>query len=199
MTFLRIIAGKPTVAPTSGTAASITARLTEASAATIRRAAAMHPIAAVEMELSLFTTEALANGVVDACRELGIPMVAYSPLGKGFLPGSMRSLDDLPKTDLRRVFPRFQPECFARNLKLVEAIGRVAERKGSTAGQVAIAWVRQVGALPLPGSTRIEGVNENCREIPLDEGDLREIQEVVDTMPVAGDRYPPAYMKQLNV
>ncbi|KAL8391771.1 hypothetical protein RB595_002108 [Gaeumannomyces hyphopodioides] len=173
--------------------------ISEASAATIRRAAAVHPIAAVEIELSLFTTEALGNGVVDTCKKLGIPIIAYSPLGKGFLSGNIRSLDDLPKTDLRRMFPRFQPECFAQNLKLVEAVGRVAERKGSTAGQVAIAWVRQAGALPLPGSTRIEGVNENCKEISLDEGDLREIQNVVDSMPVAGDRYPPAYMKQLDV
>lgn len=115
--------------------------LSEASPATIRRAHAVHPPAAVEEEISLFTRHVLdAGGVADTCRELGIPLVGYSPMGAGWLTGQFKTLDDLAPDDYRRRFPRFQPGAFEKNVKLADAVEAVAQRKRCTSAQIAIAW-----------------------------------------------------------
>ncbi|KAI0161823.1 aldo/keto reductase [Hypoxylon sp. FL1284] len=172
--------------------------LSEVNANTIRRAHAVHPIAAVEIELSLFTPDPLTNGVVDTCHELGIPIIAYSPVGHGWLTGGLRKLEDLPENDMRRMFPRFQPDVFDQNFKLVEAVESLAQRKGATVAQVAISWVRRQGTTPIPGSTKPERVVENCKDVPLDEADLAELQRIIDTVPVTGGRYPGMFEAELN-
>ncbi|KAI1396218.1 aldo/keto reductase [Hypoxylon fuscum] len=163
--------------------------LSEVNANTIRRAHAVHPIAAVEIELSLFTPDVLTNGVADTCHELGIPLIAYSPVCRGWLTGQFRSFDDIPENDFRRMMPRFQPDVFDQNLKLAEAVEAIAKRKGATVAQVAIAWVRRQGAIPIPGSTKVDRVLENCQDVLLGEEDLAELQRVMDTLPISGQRY----------
>ncbi|KAL8711532.1 MAG: hypothetical protein Q9225_007097 [Loekoesia sp. 1 TL-2023] len=173
--------------------------LSEVGANTIRKAHAVHPISAVEIELSLFTPDPLGNGIADACRELGIPIVAYSPMSRGWLTGELRKLDDIPQNDIRRMLPRFQPDVFDQNLKLVEAVEHVAKRKGMTTAQVAIGWVCHQGAIPIPGSTRIERVIENCKAASLTDEDMAEIQKILDTLPISGERYGGELEKQLNL
>lgn len=121
---------------------------------------------------------------------VGIPLIAYSPVGRGWLTGQFRTPDDIPKEDFRRMLPRFQPEVFGQNLKLVEEIEGIAKRKGVTVAQIAIAWVRLQGAIPIPGSTKIERVIENCEDISLSEEDLVDIQNRLNNFPVLGGRYP---------
>ncbi|KAJ3042405.1 Pyridoxine 4-dehydrogenase [Rhizophlyctis rosea] len=170
--------------------------LSESSAATIRKAHAVHPIAAVEVEFSLFSTEILSNGVAATCAELGIPIVAYSPVGRGFLTGQIKSLDDIPEGDMRRRFERFYPENFGKNIELVEKIEEIAKRKNVTPAQLALAWVRyQSGRdgmpviIPIPGTTKAERVKENCVEVELSAKDMEEIEGVLKTFTVAGGRY----------
>ena len=119
-------------------------------------------------------------------------------MGRGWLTGEFRKLDDLPQNDFRRKMPRFQPDVFDQNFKLVEAVERIAKRKDSTTAQVAIGWVCRQGAIPIPGSTRIERVIENCSATSLTDEDMAEIQEILDTLPVAGERYGGAHEKLLN-
>ncbi|KAK6952494.1 hypothetical protein Daesc_007033 [Daldinia eschscholtzii] len=166
--------------------------LSEVSANTIRRAHAVHPISAVEVELSLFTPDPLHNGVVDTCHE------PYSPVGRGWLTGELRKLDDLPADDYRRMLPRFQPEVFDQNFKLVEAVENIAKRKGVTTAQVAIGWVVSQGAIPIPGSTRAERIIENARAAELTDEELVEIQRILDTLPIGGERYGGSHEKFLN-
>ncbi|KAG6356166.1 hypothetical protein INS49_015553 [Diaporthe citri] len=172
--------------------------LSEVSGATIRRAAAVAEIAAVEIELSLFTTDVLGNGVSDACHELGIALVAYSPVSRGWLTGEFRKPEDIAENDLRRHLPRFQPGAFEQNFKLVEAVEKIAKRKGATVAQVAIAWVRRQGAIPIPGSRRVERVVENCQDVELSADDLAEIQTLLESLPITGGRYPAAFESLLN-
>ena len=158
--------------------------LSECSAATIRRASAVHPIAAVEVELSLFETGIFRNGVADACKEFGIPIIAYSPLSRGFLSGQIRKNEDIEK-DFRRIFPRFQQDVFDGNVKLVFDVEKVAKRKGCSVVQVAIAWVLAqsskagVPILPIPGASAISRVEENSHKIELKDEELRQLDEVV--------------------
>ncbi|KAF9877448.1 pyridoxal reductase [Colletotrichum karsti] len=172
--------------------------LSEVSAATIRRAHAVHPVAAVEIELSIFTPDVLSNGVADACHELGIAVVAYSPVSRGLLTGEFRKPEDLPSNDMRHMLPRFKPEVFSQNFKLVEAVEKIAKRKGSTVAQVAIAWVRRQGAIPIPGSTKVERIAENCTDVDLSQEDLEEIQQLIESLPVAGQRYGGRFEEYLN-
>jgi len=192
--------------------------LSEVSANTIRKAHAVHPVSAVEVELSMFTPDPLTNGIVDTCHErtchtyipcpgratdrivlVGIPVVAYSPIGRGFLSGEFRKLDDMPENDFRRIhMPRFQADAFDQNVKLVEAVEKVAKRKGFTTAQVAIAWVVRQGAIPIPGSSKMERVVQNSKAVELSDEDMTEIQKILETMPVAGARYGPAHQKLLN-
>lgn len=171
--------------------------LSECSAATIRRASRVVRVVAVEVEVSLWATEIFHNGVAETCAELAIPVVAYSPLGRGFLTGQVKSRDDLPEDDMRRHLPRFSEENFGKNLALVDGLERLARRKGVTAGQVALGWVRaQSGRrgnpviIPIPGSTTPERVKENLVEVELDESDLKEIDELMAKVQISGGRYP---------
>ncbi|KAF2722628.1 putative aldo/keto reductase [Polychaeton citri CBS 116435] len=172
--------------------------LSEVGARTIRKAHAIHPISVVEVELSLFTPDPLNNGILDTCHELGITVAAYSPVGRGWLTGELRTLDDLSHNDFRRMLPRFQPDAFDQNSKLVEAVGQVAKRKGFTTAQVAISWVCHQGAIPIPGSVRAERVIENCKASPLTDDDMTELQKILDTLPISGERYGGAHEKFLN-
>jgi pyridoxine 4-dehydrogenase len=175
--------------------------LSEVNASTIRRAYAVFPISSVEIELSLFTTEATTNGVLETCAELEIPVIAYSPLSRGWLTGAIKSLDDLPETDMRRIhLPRFQPEAFEANKKLADKVGEVASKKGVTVAQVAIAWVRAQGkgVVPIPGCTTVERVDENLTVVELSTGELEVLEVLVKEVPVMGHRYMTQQQKYLN-
>lgn len=144
--------------------------LSEPSAQTIRRAHKVHPICAVQSELSLWARDVDENGVFDAARELGIALVPYSPLGRGFLSGKLRSANDFPPDDFRRTLPRFAPENFDRNLEIVARVRALAEKRGATAAQVALAWVLSRGenVIPIPGTTRIDRLEENVAALGLE-------------------------------
>jgi aryl-alcohol dehydrogenase-like predicted oxidoreductase len=169
--------------------------LSEAAPDTIRRAHAVHPITALQTEYSLWTREPEDNDILATVRELGIGFVAYSPLGRGFLTGAIRSLEDLPEGDSRRAgrFPRFEGENFQRNLDLVERVREIAEEKGITAGQLALAWVLAQGEdiVPIPGTKRRTYLEENAAavDVRLTPEDLERIDEVAPIGAGAGDRY----------
>lgn len=175
--------------------------LSEVSASTIRRAHAILPLSCIEVELSLFSRDVLEpGGVADVCRELGIPLVGYSPLDRGWLTGALKSLDDLPADDFRRYYPRFQPGAFEQNVKLAEAVEALAKRKGTgvTSAQVAIAWVRSQGALPIPGATKAPRVIENCAAVELTDDEVEELNKAVNSTKVAGHRYPEMFRGLLS-
>jgi aryl-alcohol dehydrogenase-like predicted oxidoreductase len=169
--------------------------LSEAAPETIRRAHATHPITALQTEYSLWTRDPEENGVLATVRELGIGFVAYSPLGRGFLTGRIQSLEDLPEDDSRRSgrFPRFQDANFRRNLDLVEGVRQIAEEKGITPGQLALAWVLAQGEdiVPIPGTKRRSYLEENAAavDVRLTQEDLARIDEVAPVGAGAGDRY----------
>ena len=178
--------------------------LSECSADTIRRAAAVAKISAVEVEFSLWATEILENGVAKACAELDIPVVAYSPLGRGFLTGQIRKPDDIPEDDFRRGLERFQPENFDKNLKLVDELEKIAAKKGCKPGQIGIAWVKAQSKkpgmptiIPIPGATTEARIEENMVDVKLSEEDLKEIDELIASVPISGDRYNQ-HMAALN-
>jgi aryl-alcohol dehydrogenase-like predicted oxidoreductase len=173
--------------------------LSEAGPDTIRRAHATHPIAAVQSEYSLWSRD-IEDEVLPTLRELGIALVAYSPLGRGFLTGAITSIDDLDEDDYRRSSPRFQGENFQKNLELVRVVERKAQDKGCTPAQLALAWVLAQGEdiVPIPGTKRRERLEENvgALDVELTPDDLREI---TDALPKAeGQRYPAAMMDSVN-
>jgi len=167
--------------------------LSEASPDTIRRAHAVHPITALQTEWSLWTRDA-EDTVLPAVRELGIGFVPYSPLGRGFLSGRLRSLDDLAPDDFRRSNPRFQGENFQRNLDLVDRVEEIAREQGVTPGQLALAWVLAQGddVVPIPGTKRVRYLEENVAAVGvrLTEDDLARLEEAFPKGATAGDRYP---------
>jgi aryl-alcohol dehydrogenase-like predicted oxidoreductase len=169
--------------------------LSEAAPETIRRAHAVHPITALQTEYSLWTRDVEQDGVLETIRELGIGFVAYSPLGRGFLTGAIRSIEDLPEGDSRRAgrFPRFQGENFQRNLDLVERVREIADEKGVTPGQLALAWVLARGEdiVPIPGTKRRSYLEENAAavEVVLTADDLARLDELAPVGATAGDRY----------
>lgn len=175
--------------------------LSEAGADTIRRAHATHPVTAVQTEYSLWTRD-LEEEILPVMRELGIGLVAYSPLGRGFLTGAITSPDDLDEDDWRRHNPRFQGENFAANLDLVEAVTAMAAGKDVTAAQLALAWVLAQGTdiVPIPGTTRPERVSENVAalDVELTPDDLDRLDELAPPGVAAGDRYPKGGMTVLN-
>lgn len=168
--------------------------ISEASASTIERANAVHPITAVQSEWSLWTREIETNGVLDKVRELGIGFVPYSPLGRGFLTGAVTSLDDLAPDDRRRTYPRFKEENFAHNFEIVEAIKKLATEKNATAAQLALAWVLAQGTdiVPIPGTRKISRLEENLAslDITLSAADLAALDAAAPIGVTAGDRYP---------
>jgi aryl-alcohol dehydrogenase-like predicted oxidoreductase len=164
--------------------------LSEASAATIRRAHAVHPLAAVQSEFSLFARDVLHNDELATMRELGIGLVAFSPLGRGVLTDSVTSLDDLDADDARRTLPRFQPEAFAANRRLVERVAAIARRHGATLAQVALAWIIAEGAVPIPGMRRRSRVDENvgAAGVVLSEAERLELAEAMPAREIVGSR-----------
>ena len=168
--------------------------ISEASAATIRAAHAVHPITALQSEWSLWTRDVEENDVLATVRELGIGFVAYSPIGRGFLSGEIRTVDDLAPDDFRRHNPRFQGENLTKNLELVDKVREIAAEKGVTATQLALAWVLAQGedVVPIPGTKRVRYLEENAAaaDVVLDKEDLQRLDEVVPVGVAAGDRYP---------
>ncbi|MBA2644143.1 MAG: aldo/keto reductase [Solirubrobacterales bacterium] len=164
--------------------------LSEAGPETIRRAHAVHPISALQTEYSLWSRDP-ESGLLDTVRELGIGFVAYSPLGRGFLSGQIKSFEDLGDDDYRRKSPRFQGAAFDANLRLVARVQELAEEKGVTAGQLALAWVMSRGVVPIPGTKRVSYVEENvaAADIVLDADDLQRLEEVAPAGAATGDRY----------
>src|SRR6185312_6850616 len=166
--------------------------LSEATVEVIRRAAKVHPIAALQSEYSLWTRDP-EDGPLPACRELGITLVAYSPLGRGFLTGQLRTPNDFAPDDFRRNNPRFQGENFQKNLALVEKVGALARQKVCTAGQLALAWVMSRGddVVPIPGTKRRKYLEENLGAVDVHLGreDLAEIEAVFPRSAVSGARY----------
>ena len=176
--------------------------LSEAAAETIRRAHAVYPITALQTEYSLWSRDP-EDEILAAVRELGIGFVAYSPLGRGFLTGQIKSFDDLAEDDYRRYAPRFQGENFSKNLKLVARVTELAREKGVTPGQLALAWVLAQGedVVPIPGTKRRRYLEENAAasEIELTADDLARINEIAPQGAAAGTRYPEAMMKFVNM
>ena len=175
--------------------------LSEAGSETLRRASKVHPIAAVQSEYSLWSRD-VEDDVLATCRELGIALVAYSPLGRGFLTGEIRSFDDFPADDYRRMSPRFQGENFAKNLQLVARIEQMAQSKGCTPSQLALAWVLSRGddVIPIPGTKRRKYLEQNVAaiDVVLDSADLDLIEEIAPRGVAAGERYPAAMMAFVN-
>jgi aryl-alcohol dehydrogenase-like predicted oxidoreductase len=175
--------------------------LSEAAPATIRRANAVHPIAALQTEYSLWTRDP-EDEILSTCRELGITFVAYSPVGRGFLTGSIRKVDDLAPDDWRRTNPRFQGKNFQRNLDLVRGIEQLASEKGCTATQLALAWVLAQGedVVPIPGMRRRTHLEENVKavEITLTADEVAKIEELWPRGAAAGERYPEAGMRAVG-
>lgn len=175
--------------------------LSEASPETLRRAHAVHPIAALQTEYSLWTRDP-EDGVLATCRELGIGFVAYSPLGRGFLTGQIKRFEDLAADDYRRHSPRFQGENFQKNLALVESVNALAARKGCTPGQLALAWVLAQGddIVPIPGTKRRRYLDENldALRVSLTPTELAEIAAVFPVGRAVGLRYPEAMMSALR-
>ncbi len=173
--------------------------LSEAAPETIRRAHAVHPIAAVQTEYSLWTREP-EEGVLDTCRSLGIGFVAYSPLGRGFLTGRLRSIDDLAPNDWRRNNPRFQGENFQKNLELVAKVEALAAQRRCTPAQLAIAWLLARGGdiVPIPGSTRPDRIEENAAAatMTLSSEEIAALEDVGAA--VAGQRYSEGGMRAVN-
>ena len=176
--------------------------LSEAGPETIRKAHAVHPISALQSEYSLFTRD-VEDEVLPVIRELGIGFVPYSPLGRGFLTGRWRSMEDLPENDTRAGrFPRFSEENFKKNVELADRVREIAEGKGITPGQLALAWLLAQGddIVPIPGTKRRERLEENAgaADVRLTEEDLRRIEEVLPKGSASGERYGEQMMRAVN-
>jgi aryl-alcohol dehydrogenase-like predicted oxidoreductase len=176
--------------------------LSEAAPETIRRAHAVHPISALQTEYSLWSRDPEENDVLATVRELGIGFVPYSPLGRGFLTGAFRTLEDLPEGDWRRNHPRFQGENFQRNLDLAERVQEIAKTKGCTPAQLALAWVLAQGddLVPIPGTKHVRYLEDNlgALRVMLDADDLARIDEAFPLGSAAGTRYPEGGMATVH-
>jgi aryl-alcohol dehydrogenase-like predicted oxidoreductase len=176
--------------------------LSEASAATLKRAMKIHPISALQSEYSLWSRD-MEDETLPACRELGIGFVPYSPLGRGFLTGQFKKLEDIPEDDYRRHSPRFQGENFQKNLDLVKEIEGMAAKKGCTPSQLALAWLMAQGddIVPIPGTKRRAYLEENigALDVNISKQDLEEIESIAPKGVASGDRYVAAQMGNLNV
>lgn len=175
--------------------------LSEVNAQTIHDAVKVTTVKAVEVELSLFSTEVLDNGVAAACAQYDIPLVAYSPLCRGILTGEFKTLDDLPEGDIRRHFPRFSPENFEHNITLMHKVKELAEKKGITPSQFALGWTLALSKrpgmptiIPIPGATTVDRVNENSKLVELTAEEMSAVDEILAKMDVKGARYPAAVM-----
>ncbi|PYH47960.1 aldo/keto reductase family protein [Aspergillus saccharolyticus JOP 1030-1] len=171
--------------------------LSEVRAETIHEAVKHGKVEAVEVELSLFATEPLENGVAAACAQYGIPLVAYSPIGRGMLTGQIKKIEDLPEDSMLRHYPRFQPGNFDINLQLVHQVEEMAQKKGCTPAQLAINWTRALSRrpgmptiIPIPGATTVERVEENSKLVDLTDEEMAQLDATLAKFTPAGDRYP---------
>ena len=195
--------------------------LSEVNADTIKEAASITKIVAVEVELSLWSTDPLTNGIAKVCHELGIPIIAwvnylsmsvplltsisYSPIGRGMLTGQIKSYKDIPEGDIRQKLPRFQPENFEVNMKLVKELENIAKKKNCTPAQLALGWHVSLSKrpgmpeiIPIPGATTVERVKENAGAVELTDEEMEEIKGILDSCKVIGDRYHAMGMKMVN-
>jgi aryl-alcohol dehydrogenase-like predicted oxidoreductase len=176
--------------------------LSEAAAKTIRRANAVHPVTAVQSEYSLWTRDVENNGVLAACEELGIGFVAFTPLGAGFLTGKINTQTTFDATDFRNISPRFSSEARAANQAVVDLLKRIAEKKGGTPAQIALAWLlaQKPWTVPIPGTTKLHRLEENLGavNIQLTPDDLRDINAAVAKIEVHGERLPEAVLKMID-
>lgn len=177
--------------------------LSEASAETLKRAYKEHPIVALQSEYSLWTRDPEVNGMLSACRELEVSLVAYSPLGRGFLTGAITRPEDIDPNDYRAHSPRFQGENFFRNLRLVEKVKELAQAKGCTPSQLALAWVLAQGEdiIPIPGTKRRKYLDENVGslKVRLSPDELRALHEIFPPDAASGPRYPEEMMSLVNI
>lgn len=175
--------------------------LSEVSAQTLRIAHQIHPVSAVQSEYSLFERISEQNGVLDTMKELGIGFVAYSPLGRGFLTGALKTPEDFPADDFRRSIPRFQGENFYKNLKLVKEIEKLASQKNVTSSQLAIAWTIAKGTVPIPGTKRVKYLQDNVAavNIKFSSQELAHLDSIVPSGSASGDRYDQVSMAGVNI
>src|SRR6516164_7432274 len=173
--------------------------LSEPGAQTVRRAHAVQPVTALQNEYSLWTRGPETNGILEACEELGIGLVAYSPLGKGFLTGAMSKDTKLGEGDFRKILPRFTPEAMERNQALIDLLKRIADEKKATPAQIALAWLlaQKPWIVPIPGTTKLHRLDENLAavDVELTSIDLAEIQKAAANIQIEGERYPEHLMK----
>ncbi|MFT3824020.1 MAG: aldo/keto reductase [Chitinophagaceae bacterium] len=175
--------------------------LSEASSQTIRKAHAIHPLTALQSEYSLFERSVEEDGVLNTLSELGIGFVAYSPLGRGFITGELKTPDDLAPDDFRRTLPKFQGQQFYKNIDLLREVEKLAAEKGLTPSQLAIAWVLAKGHIPIPGTKRIKYVEQNIEatNVTLSKEELNRLESIIPLGTITGDRYNEAGMKAVNI
>ena len=173
--------------------------LSEPGAQTVRRAHAVQPVAALQNEYSLWTRGPETNGILQACEELGIGLVAYSPLGKGFLTGAIGKDTTIAENDFRKLLPRFTPEAMEKNQALVDLLKQIADRKMATPAQIALAWLlaQKPWIAPIPGTTKLHRLEENlaAADVELSADDLAEIQRAAADIAIEGERYPEQWLK----
>lgn len=173
--------------------------LSEPGAQTVRRAHAVQPVAALQNEYSLWTRGPETNGILQACEELGIGLVAYSPLGKGFLTGAIGKDTKISENDFRKLLPRFTPEAMEKNQALVDLLKQIADAKKATPAQIALAWLlaQKPWIVPIPGTTKLHRLDENlaAADVELSVPDLAEIQRAVAEIAIEGERYPEQWLK----
>ena len=174
--------------------------LSEVSEEQVREASKVHPICACEVELSLHSPEILTNGVAKTCGELGIPIAAYSPLGRGLLTTQINSAKDIDPDDIRHWLPRFAPDNVPKNAQMAYDLHKLAKEKGCAPAQIALAWCRAMSGrngygviIPIPGSTTAERAVENSKEVTLSDKDLKELDDIMQKHEIVGDRYPPTH------
>lgn len=176
--------------------------MSEPSVRTLRRAHAVQPVTAVQNEYSLWTRDQETNGTLDACDELGIGFVPFSPLGRGFLTGAMTKETKLSEGDFRKGIPRFSPEAMERNQALVDVLKHVADDKGATPAQIALAWLlaQRPYIVPIPGTTKLHRLEENIGavDVQLTNVDLREIEQAASQIEISGERYTPQQMAMIQ-
>lgn len=174
--------------------------LSECSADSLRRACKIVHIDAVQVEYSPFSLEIESKEVdlLRTCRELGVATIAYSPLGRGFLTGSIRSRDDFEENDFRLIAPRFSQENFHKNLQLVDTLKAIAEKKACTTGQLTLAWLMRQGddIIPIPGTTKVQNLDENAGslKVQISDAEDKQIREAINKADIAGTRYPEGFM-----
>ncbi|WP_343556248.1 aldo/keto reductase [Sphingobacterium sp.] len=175
--------------------------LSEVGSETIKKAHAIHPITAIQSEFSLFERNIEEIGITDTVKQMGIGLVAYSPIGRGFLSGEIQKPEDIPADDMRRAMPRYQGERFIKNIELVNEIKKMAEEKQATTAQLAIAWVMAKGHLPIPGTRRVKNVEQNIgsTNAVLTSEDLNRLEEIVPLGANLGARYDEDGMKMVNL